>query len=238
MTIRCVTVEEKTEGEKHRGWHQKDAGRSCNSVPGNTCQKVRLWGRRQYTLETSRSPPGAKHNNTETGEASQDRSGNQRPRPFHFTFSECRSLGRRPFFVARFLGSAPCESPFLSASLATRPAWSKGVPSECQLGDSTKLGRRCYCRERQLGGSTKLGLPKGLAEKRRPSAPAHSCAQRAKNTLPYLRELSCQECASQNRIQELQVEQIVVLFVSPTANGHIRATSGLLRLQLPRNRFV
>ena len=70
----------------------------------------------------------------------------------------------------------PVNPFFLSASLATRPAWSKGVPYECQLGDSTKLGRRRSCRERQLGGSTKLGLPKGLAEKRRPSAPAHSCA--------------------------------------------------------------
>ena len=47
---------------------------------------------------------------------------------------------------------------------------------ESQLGDSTKFGQSRSSRERQLGGSTKLGLPKGLAEKLRPSPPAAGTA--------------------------------------------------------------
>ena len=60
------------------------------------------------------------------------------------------------FFVRSVFGSVPFCPAVLSPSLATRPNLVKGVPS----------------RERQLGGSTKLGLPKGLAEKLRPSPPA------------------------------------------------------------------
>ena len=100
-------------------------------------------GKRPNTTKHKTGPRQKAHQRQAPGEPDrrgQKGQGGSQTLVSQFTFWEGPVLGSAPFLCGSVLGSAPCESPFLSASLATRPAWSKGVPSECQLGDSTKLG--------------------------------------------------------------------------------------------------